>query len=571
MDHAPGLGALPRLAQNRLPALLLVLAGMVFVVGPSVTDGRIPGDLGDARFNSYVLEHFHRWITHQDQRFWNADFFYPFPLTIAFSDNHLGDGPIYSLFRALGFDREDGFRLWFGMGFAINFAAAAYSLVRLGYSRLAAALGAFLFAFGLPMMAQENHAQLVYRFGVPLAVLALVEFRRRKQLWQLGLAAFWTTWQFYCSIYIGYFLVLLLVALVLGLAACREGGARAGIRRLPSEAFQVWSRRPVWARIAFLLSMTVLAGLLALLFAPYVEASLLYGFRRSWSEIALMLPRPASYLLATNSRIWPSSGWPFDALPMRHEHAMFIGVAPYLAIATAMILRLTKRAAPDGLFVPVAIAIMLLVLLTLNIHGFSLYLLPALAPGSDAVRAVTRIGTVMLFPIGVLLASSLDGIMTARLPVWARSGAVALVASLLVFEACFIVHNTASKHDWQARMAAIAAELPPALPEAPILLIGPVQGEPLYQPELDAMLFAQDRGWRTINGYSGNLPPEHKVSGLCTDAPRDLAGGLDFLGLTSEQYYAALASRVVAIHYPPCDETARPRRAGARGLPSSGS
>src|SRR5262249_51208263 len=152
------------LARSRSVAVLFGIAGLALVVGPTVIPDSIPGDLGDARLNSYILEHFFRWMTGHDASLWSADFFYPHSLTIAFSDNFLGNAFVYALLRALGFAREDAFRLWYVIGFVVNFSAADYVLVRLGYSRLASAFGAFLFTFGLPVMAQESHAQLVYRF-----------------------------------------------------------------------------------------------------------------------------------------------------------------------------------------------------------------------------------------------------------------------------------------------------------------------------------------------------------------------------------------------------------------------
>src|SRR5690349_23668832 len=109
--------------RRSLTATLIGLAGLAFVVGPSVIQGRIPGDIGDARLTSYILEHFFRWITGQDARFWSADFFYPFPLTIAFGDNLLGNTFVYSVFRAVGFAREDAFRWWYVTGFVVNFTA----------------------------------------------------------------------------------------------------------------------------------------------------------------------------------------------------------------------------------------------------------------------------------------------------------------------------------------------------------------------------------------------------------------------------------------------------------------
>ena len=264
---ALGRSAAPRLTRSWAVAILFGMAGLALVVGPSVVDGQIPGDLGDARFNSYVLEHFFRWISARDASFWNADFFYPFPLTIAFSDNFLGNAFVYALFRAVGFAREDAFRLWYVAGFVVNFAAADYALVRFRYSRFAAALGAFLFTFGLPIMTQEGHAQLLYRFGVPLAVLALEEFRSRRQLRQLSLAAFWTTWQFYCSIYTGYFLTLLLLSLSLSHVLVHRGGPKTGFRSSALAVYQLWTDRSAQAKLAFLLAMTVAAAMIVALCA----------------------------------------------------------------------------------------------------------------------------------------------------------------------------------------------------------------------------------------------------------------------------------------------------------------
>ena len=57
----------------------LGLAVAVFLVGLVLffKFGAIPGDLGDARFNMYVLEHGHRWLMRLDQSFWSAPFFIP--------------------------------------------------------------------------------------------------------------------------------------------------------------------------------------------------------------------------------------------------------------------------------------------------------------------------------------------------------------------------------------------------------------------------------------------------------------------------------------------------------------
>jgi hypothetical protein len=66
----------------------------------------IPGDLGDARFNSVVLEHGYQWLTGQATQLWSPSFFYPYERVLGLSDNHFGSGWSYSLLRSLGMPRE---------------------------------------------------------------------------------------------------------------------------------------------------------------------------------------------------------------------------------------------------------------------------------------------------------------------------------------------------------------------------------------------------------------------------------------------------------------------------------
>lgn len=59
----------------------------------------VPGDMGDGRFNNYILEHFFLWLkgTVPASSYWNAPFFYPYQNVTGFSDNLLGAAPIYTL------------------------------------------------------------------------------------------------------------------------------------------------------------------------------------------------------------------------------------------------------------------------------------------------------------------------------------------------------------------------------------------------------------------------------------------------------------------------------------------
>lgn len=100
-----------------IPGVLLFLAGMTLFFNAD----QIPGDLGDSRFNMFVLEHGYRWLIGLDASFWSAPFFYPAPNVIALSDNHLGGVPIYSAFRLLRCRRETAFQLWLVSIFSLNY------------------------------------------------------------------------------------------------------------------------------------------------------------------------------------------------------------------------------------------------------------------------------------------------------------------------------------------------------------------------------------------------------------------------------------------------------------------
>ena len=72
-----------------------------------------PGDEGDARFNTYILEHGHQFLSGNQDALWEAPFMYPEASVISYSDNLIGSAPVYSFFRMLNFDRETSFQLWF--------------------------------------------------------------------------------------------------------------------------------------------------------------------------------------------------------------------------------------------------------------------------------------------------------------------------------------------------------------------------------------------------------------------------------------------------------------------------
>lgn len=490
----------------------------------------IPGDLGDARFNSVVLEHLFLWTRGLTDGLWDPGFFYPFDNTLAYSDNHFGSGAVYILSRYLGMDRITAFQVWFAIGNIVNLMSAYYVLRKLGYSTLAAGLGAFIFAFALPVLPKEGHAQLVYRFASPLAFLAFWQGFEAADLKKFGVCGFWVAWQFYCSVYLGFFLTLLLLGLGIGLIV--SAGPRwlvTTIRRLVAANGRQW---------VFTLAMIAVAGgLVGTLLHVYSATGKEYEFHRSFDEVATMLPRIQSYFLADYSTIWGSASRQIgESLQNRHEHQMFLGLGVIVLAATGFVVA-WRGGSNHHLVRASSVALVLLTALTLVTPFGTLYSMIAQLPGISSIRAVSRIIVIMVLPVALLCAFGADWLerrVHETLPRAAGKAAIALLILLAAGESVSFLSNNTPETAWRDRQAALEAQLPDTLDSHSILYVTDVQGaDPTaYLTELDAVIVAQAHHIPTLNGYSGNTPPGYIRPSPCTGASMRLSQAFGHLRKT---------------------------------------
>jgi hypothetical protein len=511
-----------------------------------------PGDLTDPRFNQVVLEHLWRWIRGEEPHLFSPGFFYPFPGVLAFSDNHFGSGIVYLVGRSLGASRELSFDFWFLVGYFVTFVATAFTLRKFGLSPTATAVGAFLFAFSLPMLAQEDRAQFVYRFAIPLAVLEmanLVAYRRLRDLFGLSI---WTAWQFLCSIYLGVFLVLLLTAL-------------AAVALIKPDAFPVPTDsatgrvRPPSAFSTFAIGVAAAAfvALVSFTLYEYADIAHLYRFERSYSEIEPWLPRPASYLLQEQSPYYAwLAGW-LPSPPKRWEDQLFPGAG---AVALAVLGWRSRRLgdAQRRAALTLVVALAALIALTLDAFDFSFYEALAPLPGLNAIRGVGRINLVLAFPIAWLAAlgvASLEGAKTRF-----RRYALAWLAVFLAFEVGSFHGDHTAMATSRNRIAELARglDLPDLARNGNVLLR--VEDHPTLKTEIDTMLLSQEAGIPTFDGYSGIDPPAYRDyhPRSCAEASQWLANiansGTPALALPS---YSELARRAIVVPLGRCGDLTR--------------
>jgi hypothetical protein len=513
----------------------------------------VPGDLGDARFNNYILEHFFRWVTGATRDYWNAPFFFPFQQTIAFSDNLLGSAPFYTLFRWVGLDMASAFQGWYILGYFLNFIAAGYVLWRLKLKCLAIGAGAFFFTFGLPMLAQENHAQLLYRFCIPLAFFLLWRFYQVPRLQTLICLGAFIVWQFYLTLYMGIFLLLLLTVLFILLPFfVPEQTFFQQFAIWPRCLIESWSTAHFTKRVLAVVVAAVLGFGFMVLILPYYRTSRIYGFSRSLFEVYAMLPRIQSYLLADNSQLWISIANFSPNFPLRWEHQLFPGLAVVTLVLAGIAWRFhTYNRTLAWLHFT---AVLTLIALTLEVHGFSLYLLIWMLPGMSSIRAITRIMLALMWPLSLFIAWVVDGFILrfSQQRRWMQTAAY-LIVGLLVVESVFYNHATYAKEVAQSRLDELAKQIPAIVPPNPVLYVADNLQDPFYATEIDAMLLSQELGWSTLNGYSGNYPPGYKSSTSCKQLPVLIKNYMDFAGITSESFYLDIMKRVVPLGFEDCD------------------
>lgn len=521
--------------QHSLERHALVLGLLAFgLIGitlrQSASFHMIPGDLGDARFNNVILEHLFRWVTGRDHSLWSPEFFYPFAGALSFSDNHFGSGLVYILQRFLGASPEVAFIGWYTLAPVLNYLSCYYVLRRFGTEKAGSAIGAFIFTFALPVTAQLGHAQLSYRFATPLAMLAWERLKREANPRDLAQLAIFTTWQFYCSIYLGYFLLLLIGTSLLATYLCRKWDRDSGM--LPHSSFasvarSIFSGNANRAIVVIIVSTALLAAMLY----PYAYYSRLYGFQRDLIVIESMLPRPGSYFIGDASLTWKGISQHIQNVPMRNEQQMFFGIA---AIALAIVGAFRARHIRNR---QALVVLALLILITLDIRGHSIYLLIAKLPLANAIRAVARISIAMLFPLAILAGSGIDWLCSRERtrPALTRILAFCLTGLMLV-EYCAFVPVGVPLTELEARISSLQAKLPQVLAKDAIVFVPVASAPGFFLTELDGMTLAQRLDRPTLNGYSGNTPPTngpyYSVLADCDQVNSRLSAYVHFMGGT---------------------------------------
>lgn len=520
-----------------------------------------PGDLIDARFNSVILEHLYKWLkiglNGNWTDVWSPTFFYPYQNTLAFSDNHFGSALSYLLLRYVGFTREISFSGWYVMGFFLNFSCSFWVFRRFQFNIFSSSAAAFVFSFSLPVIAQDVHSQFSYRFAIPLAFLAFCNLINSRSLRALAWLTFWISLQFFCSIYMGAFLLIYLAACSLPIFLFWQKNCEASFLEEPRT-------KNTASKLAYLLLLIVSFFASLALAMKYQSVSQQYGFTPDPWEIRSMIPRLESYLIADRSELSNFIGIALaenlSNSPYRGEHQLFLGIGVLIFFVLGTYYcwgsNATKKSHPNQIQIRMGriafIAFVTIFLGTLMFGIGSAWMQFADIPGIKFIRAVSRIILIMIFPVSIIVAIACEKLYYSAYFDASKKKIMLIssVAILLCIETIFFQNSKTSNKAWAQRIENLMYYLPHDIDKNKILFVPKDETKPGYElPEVDAMILAQDIGIPTVNGYSGKFPPgnHHNPIERCISAQERLEGYAKFKGTMSKHEIAQIMKQIVII------------------------
>jgi hypothetical protein len=464
------------------------------------------GDYVNQILCNFILEHPYLWLIRRPDHasLWDPPIYYPTRNVFAYAETLLGTGPLYWLWRLLGFPADTAHQLW-AMTLPVLAFSAAYLLFRsgFGFAALPSLAGSYVCAYGKTLAAQINNPQLhtlVYTYLGIYCLCRVVRSEERRPLWVLGFFAS-VVGQLYACFYLGWFYVFFLgLAALVALAMPRLRPLLLGAlrRNLPS-----------------VMIGAVAAGLAM---APLVAHSLAVVRAMGWAGDAStpFLPRLESWLYPGRRSLlyfWLGRMPLFQGIPGEPEQRLFVGAVTLVCGGLGV---WSWRRSPWMRLLAV-LTLALVVLTTELPGGFSLWhAVRAAVPGARALRIVPRVGVLLAFPAGVGLAAFFS---RPR-----RTVTTALLLGLCLADQAYSEY-TFSKVETRRIVAAYAAAVPPGCRSAYLAVrTAPGNDRPHWVFQEEIQLSELTRGVPVVNGgYTRFYPPGYGTLGINTfSSPAEL-------------------------------------------------
>jgi hypothetical protein len=419
---------------SRSEILWVIIAGValaVLVTWPLVLhmSSRISPDLGDPVRTAWQVAYVGHALLHDPLHLFNANAFYPHPLSLAFSDSLLGYGPA-AFFGSGTVAALVRYNLIFLFIWSLCFVGAYLLARELGLRKLAAAAAGAAFAYAPYRVTEAGHFQVISSGGIALALFLLLRGYRRRS--RALLIAGWlvSAWQISLGFTLGLQFAYLLAVLAV-LAAIYW--LRAGRPELPRALVVITC-----------IGMLVVGAVTIYQARPYLKISHDYPTaKRTIREVKNYSSGPAAWLSASSeNRVWGSlTSGAREHVHSKNEDVFFPGGLILLLALIGLAAPLYTRRLRIGLAVGVVVCAVFALGLGLTGAGYPYRLLFDFAPGWNGVRVPGRIFTLATLFLALLagagaqlLAGRLGAFfsrhgrrLTARVSLTAASAAISVV------------------------------------------------------------------------------------------------------------------------------------------------
>jgi len=412
----------------------VILAGValaVLVTWPLVLhmSSRISPDLGDPVRTAWQVAYVGHALLHDPLHLFDANAFYPHPLSLAFSDSLLGYGPA-AFFGSGTVAALVRYNLIFLFIWSLCFVGAYLLARELGLRKLAAAAAGAAFAYAPYRVTEAGHFQVISSGGIALALFLLLRGYRHRS--RALLIAGWlvSAWQISLGFTLGLQFAYLLAVLAV-LAAIHW--LRAGRPELPRALVVITC-----------IGMLVVGVVTIYQARPYLKVSHDYPTaKRTIKEVKNYSSGPAAWLSASSeNRVWGSvTSGAREHVHSKNEDVFFPGGLILLLALIGLAAPLYTRRLRIGLAIGVVVCAVFALGLGLTGAGYPYRLLYDFAPGWNGVRVPGRIFTLATLFLALLagagaqlLAGRLGaffsrhgGRLAARVSLTATSAAVGVV------------------------------------------------------------------------------------------------------------------------------------------------
>ncbi|HWY19564.1 MAG TPA: hypothetical protein VNY27_12750 [Solirubrobacteraceae bacterium] len=402
----------PSPALGRAELLWVILAGIALAVltsWPLVLHlpSRIAPDLGDPVRTAWQVAWVGHAMLHDPLRLFDANAFYPHPLSLAFSDSLLGYGPaafighgtVAALVR---------YNLLFLLAWSLCFVGAYLLARELGLGRLGAAAGGVAFAYAPYRVTEAGHLHVISSGGIPLALFLLLRGYRRSSR-RLVLAGWLVSaWQ----VSLGF---------TLGLQYCYL----LAVLALVAAVYWWLAGRPALARrllAVTCIGIAVLGALAVYESRPYLKVASEYPTaKRTLKEVKNYSAGPAAWVAASSeNRVWGAVTAGARAhVHSKNESVFWPGGLILVLAAVGLVAPLYTRRLRIGLAVGIGVVSILALGMGLTGAGYPYRLLYDYAPGWNGVRVPGRVFTLATL-FYALLAGAGAQWLTGLLGAWGR-------------------------------------------------------------------------------------------------------------------------------------------------------